>query len=430
MKKISARLWASFILIGLFGQFAWTIENMYFNVFLYNTISTDPDYIAAMVSASAISATLTTLLMGALTDKLGKRKIFISLGYILWGISTASFGFITVDNVAHLFPSLSAVSLAAGMVVAMDCIMTFFGSTANDAAFNAFVTDNTTAENRGKVESVLAILPLISMLVIFGLFDGMTQNGEWQKFFLIFGIAVTATGFLSLFLVKDSKLEPSKEKYIKKLVHGFRPSVIKANPMLYIALIAMLVFSVAVQVFFPYLIIYIQNYLKFDNYAIILGIVLIVASVISVVFGRVMDKVGKLRFAIPACVVMFVGLIGMFFVRSFYAVIIAGIVMMGGYMLVTAALNATVRDYTPADSVGHFQGVRMIFSVLLPMLIGPYIGSAVIKNSGETYIELGQVKNVPTPNIFLAAAITLIPVVIPVIILKVKSRKQNVEVSE
>lgn len=31
------------------GQFAWTIENMYFNVYLYNTISTDPGYISAMV---------------------------------------------------------------------------------------------------------------------------------------------------------------------------------------------------------------------------------------------------------------------------------------------------------------------------------------------------------------------------------------------
>ena len=47
--KLSARKWITLILIGLFGQFAWTIENMYFNVFLYNTISTDPWYIAEMV---------------------------------------------------------------------------------------------------------------------------------------------------------------------------------------------------------------------------------------------------------------------------------------------------------------------------------------------------------------------------------------------
>ena len=65
MKK---RTWIALILVGLVGQFAWTIENMYFNVFLYNTISTEPGYIAAMVGWSAAAATLTTLLMGALSS--------------------------------------------------------------------------------------------------------------------------------------------------------------------------------------------------------------------------------------------------------------------------------------------------------------------------------------------------------------------------
>ena len=41
-KKLGARVWAVLLLVGLTGQFAWTIENMYLNVFLYNTISQDP----------------------------------------------------------------------------------------------------------------------------------------------------------------------------------------------------------------------------------------------------------------------------------------------------------------------------------------------------------------------------------------------------
>ena len=100
MKRLSGRMWASFILIGFVGQLAWTIENMYFNVFLYNTISTDPNAIATMVAASAAAATITTLLMGALSDRVGRRKPFICAGYILWGISTTAFGFIRVESVA------------------------------------------------------------------------------------------------------------------------------------------------------------------------------------------------------------------------------------------------------------------------------------------------------------------------------------------
>ena len=421
--KLSARKWITLILIGLFGQFAWTIENMYFNVFLYNTISTDPWYIAEMVGWSAAAATLTTLLMGALSDKLGRRKPFIAAGYVLWGLSTAAFGYITPENAARLFPGANAVASAAMLVVIMDCVMTFFGSTANDAAFNAYVTDITDNSNRGRAESVLAILPLLSMLIIFGAFDGLTQQGRWREFFGIFGLAVSAVGVLAIVLVQDEPgLTRGSDSYFKNLLYGFRPSVVKANPELYLSFAAFCLFSVAVQVFFPYLIIYIQNYLGITDYAIVLGVVLILASVVSVVSGRFIDRLGKLRFVFHAAAVMLAGLVGMFFVRGSVGVMIAGTVMMSGYMMMTSALGANIRDWTPADKAGHFQGIRMIFAVLLPMVTGPAIGAAVIKNGASTYVELGQVKTVPTPGIYLAAAAVLLLTFVPVLVLRKKEQ--------
>lgn len=423
--KLGARKWAVIVLVGLFGQFAWTIENMYFNVFLYNTISTDPRYISAMVGASAVVATLTTLLMGALSDRVGKRRAFIALGYILWGFSTAAFGFITTDNAARLFPGANAAAAAAVMVVVMDCVMTFFGSTANDGAFNAYVTDITSSENRGRAESVLAILPLLSMLIIFGLFDGLTQQGRWRDFFSVFGAAVTAVGVIALFLVKDEpSLKPRRDSYFQNLLYGLRPSVVRQNPQLYLSFAAFCLFSVAVQVFFPFLIIYIQNYLGINDYAIVLGVVLILASVVSVVSGRFIDRVGKLRFTVPAVLIMLLGLVGMYFVRTQPGVMVAGTVMMSGYMMISAALGANIRDWTPADKVGHFQGIRMIFAVMLPMVIGPAIGAAVIRGGQSTYVELGQVKTVPTPAIYLAAALVLLTVTIPLAALKQTEKRK------
>ena len=417
--RLGARKWAAFIIVGLFGQFAWTIENMYFNVFLYNTISTDPGYIAAMVGWSAAAATVTTLLMGALSDRLGRRRVFICGGYILWGASTAAFGFITPENAARLFPGANAAAAAAVMVVVLDCLMTFFGSTANDAAFNAYVTDATRPENRGRVESVLAILPLVSMLIIFGLFDPLTRQGRWRAFFGIFGAAVTAAGLLSLLLVRDDPtLRPRRDSYVKNLLYGLRPSVLRENPELYLSFAAFCLFSAAVQVFFPYLIIYIQNYLGITDYAVVLGLVLITASLVSVLSGRLIDRFGKLRFVVPAAGIMLLGLVGMYFARSSVAVIVAGAVMMSGYMMCAAALSANIRDWTPADKAGHFQGIRMIFAVLLPMMIGPSIGALVIKGGSGTYMELGQVKTVPTPGIFLAAGAMLLLIALPLLALK------------
>lgn len=420
------RKWLSLLLIGLFGQFAWTIENMYFNVFLYKTISSDPGYIAAMVGWSAAAATITTLVMGVCSDRVGNRKGFIAGGYILWGLTTAAFGYITPENAARLFPGASAVAAAATMVVVLDCVMTFFGSTANDAAFNAWVTDGTGRENRGRAESVLAILPLLSMLIIFGAFDGLTQQGRWKEFFGIFGLAVSGVGVIALFLVKDDPgLRPRKEGGFENLLYGLRLGVIRENEDLYLSLAAFCLFSVAVQVFFPYLIIYIQYFLGITDYAIVLGVVLILASLVSVLSGKWIDRIGKLKFALPAASVMLLGLIGMFFVRSQAGVMIAGTVMMSGYMMLTAVLSANIRDWTPEGKVGHFQGIRMIFQVLLPMIIGPWIGAGVIRSNMQTYEELGQIKTVPTPGIYLAAAAVLLLTAIPVQMLKQRERMRE-----
>ena len=61
--------------------------------------------------------------------------------------------------------------------------------------------------------------------------------------------------------------------------------------------------------------------------------------------------------------------------------------------------------------------------MLLPMVIGPYIGAAVIRKGGETYTELGVTKTVPTPAVFLAAALALLLVLIPVFALNREEKR-------
>ena len=90
--------------------------------------------IAAMVAASAVVAAVTTLFVGALSDKLGRRKAIIVYGYLLWGLSVMVFALVRVDWMAHLVGPASAAYVTAVLVVVLDCVMTFFGSSANDAA--------------------------------------------------------------------------------------------------------------------------------------------------------------------------------------------------------------------------------------------------------------------------------------------------------
>ena len=415
--RLTSRTWFTLVLVGLIGQLGWTVENMYLNVFVYDTITDSPNAIATMVAASAIAATLATMLIGVASDRARTRRPFIAVGYILWGLTTAAFGLVQPAEGAAA--TAQTVGLAVVTIVVLDCVMSFFGSGANDAAFNAWVTESTVPANRGRVDGVLAIMPLLGMLIVFGALDGLTKEGQWALFFGIVGGATAIVGVIAWFLVRDVPgAEATTGGYFAALVYGLRLQTMAANPRLYVTLAALAIFGISTQVYIPYLIIYIQRYLRIDGYAFVLGSVLILASVASILGGRVIDRVGKVRAILPMVGIMITGMIAMFFVRDMVGVIVAGTVMIGGMMLTGAAISATVRDATPPDRVGMVQGLRMIAAILIPMVIGPFIGAAVIVGANETFQDLGVTKQVPTPWIFVAAAAVAAFVVIPVMWLR------------
>ena len=407
------RLWVWVVLLGLTGQLAWTVENMYLNVFVHDTITDSPAVLATIVAASAVAATAATLLAGAWSDRVGRRRTFIAGGYVLWGASTAAFGLVGVDTAASLAPALDAVVVAVVGIVLLDCVMSVFGATANDAAFNAWVTDTTDASNRGRVDGVLATLPLLAMLLVFGALDPLTRDGRWSVFFAVVGGATVVVGVVAWFGLKEAPTPRPGGTYLASVVHGLRPSTVRAQPRLYVALSAWAVLGTSTQVFMPFLIIYVQRYLDIDGYPIVLASVLLGAAVVSVLGGRVLDRVGPHRAILPVAAVYAVGLLLMFPARGMLAVIGAGIVMMSGFMLGVAAVSATVRNLTPPDRAGQVQGLRMVFAVLIPMVVGPFLGAAVIVGADETYVDLGVVKQVPTPWIFVAAAVVALLVVVP-----------------
>jgi len=118
-ERPGARVWWTVVVVGLVGQLAWTVENMYLNVFVYDVITPDPNAIATMVALSAIVATLTTIVVGAWSDRLGRRRAFIAFGYLAWGVSTAAFGLLAPEEGVVAAPFvLAAVILALAPPIA------------------------------------------------------------------------------------------------------------------------------------------------------------------------------------------------------------------------------------------------------------------------------------------------------------------------
>lgn len=407
--KKGAKFWLALVIFSLTGQIAWVVENMYFNVFIYKMFNASADAISTMVAASAVSATLTTVIIGALSDKIGKRKLFICGGYILWGISICSFALIRLDVIGALFPSVaSAAAVGISLVIVMDCVMTFFGSSANDACFNAWLTDCTVSGGRGAAEGINAMMPLVAILAVFGGFMGfdLDKRESWTAIFLIIGIAVVVIGVLGIFLISDPAVKSEENKScFKNIIYGFRPSVIRQNKILYVVFAAFALFGISIQIFMPYLIIYYEVSLNMENYVFIMAPAIIVASIVTAFYGRVYDKLGFKKSVTPALLCLMLGYIVLYFFKNTALVFVGSLMMMSGYLAGMAVFGAMIRDYTPENRSGMFQGLRIFSQVLIPGIIGPYIGALVLRNAETMVGNDGTVSFVPNQNIFLAALI-------------------------
>ena len=437
MKK-NRKFQATLIIFSLTGQIAWVVENMYFNVFIYKMFRASASDIALMVTASSVAATLTTILIGALSDRIGKRKIFMCAGYIAWGISIFSFALIRADVISSVFGTVTGVaSVGITLVILMDCVMTFFGSTANDAAYNAWLTDSTDATNRGAAEGINSMMPLISILAVFGGFMGfdLDQASSWTTIYCIIGGLVLLVGILGFFLVEEAPVRnPDSLGYFATILYGFRPDVIRKNAVLYLSLAAFMVFNISIQVFMPYLIIYYEQTLGMSDYVLIMAPAIILAAAVTFFFGRLVDRFGFRKTVLPSMFLLLLGFVLLWLVPSVIPaegmamkipVFIGSLLMMSGYLSGMATYGTQLRNYTPEHMAGRFQGLRILSQVLIPGIIGPQIGAWVLRDAPTISNSDGTTSFLPSADIFLTALLVLLVVIAAVAVRLICSGKRE-----
>lgn len=410
MQKNSRAFWASVVIFGLVGQIAWVVENMYLNVFLYKMFSASAADISRMVSWSAVSATLTTVLVGALSDKIGRRRIFISGGYILWGISILGFALIRREALAPIVGAASASAVCITLVIVLDCVMTFFGSTANDAAFNAWLTEAVPEGGRGRAEGLNAMMPLVAILAVFGGFMAfdLDRADSWTWIFIIIGALTLLIGILGIFLIRDTA-ERSEvcESYLGNLLYGFRPRVFRENVSLYLSLGAFALFCISIQIFMPYLILYYSEGLEMQNYVVIMAPAIVLASVFTALYGRAYDKWGFALSAVAPLAALGAGYAVLALFTHVVPVFVGSLLMMCGYLSGMAVFGAVIRDRIPARRAGGFQGLRIIAQVLIPGVIGPALGAWVLRDAQTVIGDDGTAQFIPNASIFVAALVAL-----------------------
>ena len=376
---IGARNVLVILVLGTLGQLAWSLENSWFNTFTYDCVTTNTTPIALMNALSAITATVTTFIMGTQSDRVGKRKPFIRYGYILWGIFTA--GFIISGSIKNVF-------WASFMVVLLDCVMTFFGSTAYDACYNAWITDISDESNRGTV-SVLAQLGTYISGVIGVVAGTIVDKFGYPAFFITIGALVSVLGFVTSSFIKEGKLlKPTQSEngkgFIKGIISSFSKESFQENHDLFLVLFTIVAVMVSFQISYAYETIYANNYVGISKSlnSLLMVPVMPAAIIGAVIAGKACNKGKGAIMLVIAPVIFAIGAFIHAFAHDAVILAIGKVVLYGGMIVLTITATAMFKNLSPADSRGHFEGVRMVFQVLLPMVIGPTVGSLVIETFG------------------------------------------------
>ena len=426
VERIGRRNVLSILMLSTAGQIAWAVENGWFNTFVFDRITNDPAPLAWMVAVSAITATVTTIVMGILSDrtsgKWGKRKPYIVFGYFFWGLITALY---------PLTELIQVVGIAIVMVIVADAVMTFFGSTANDAAYNAWCTDIGHSSNRNRIQMYNNISVFLAQLVTAvgagTIIDAFGDSGYFVFFYLLGGIVIV-TGVISLFLIKSTPVKKEEIRADKTILQEFadliNPQLLKDNRTLFLLFLNMALSGIASQIYFPYLLIFLENYIGLSktDISVFMAIFMVLTVISLVIIGIISHKFNRKSMILAGSLIAGINFIIVGFVS--FSLAGSGPLSFGLVFLYFLAMTPSLAsgiahggwllDSYPGGNEGKFQGIRMIFMVLLPMVIGPPIGAAIIQAFGIPTVD----GYIPTPEIFIFGGIFSMFAILPILFIK------------
>ncbi len=441
-----AGFWSHFIVLGLCGQLCWCVENQWFNTFLYTYIIRDSNYVTAMVIVSATLTTISTFIFGTLSDRKAIRKKIMGWGYIAWGISTIIVGLmqyaedgLSAANISIAFGAvaLNAASIGGLLIVITDGVMSFIGSIAYDSSYNVWVNDHTNEKNKGLVGAFLGVMPVVGTIggtVFGGMLIGNDKN--YQLLFWCIGGFVILCGLLALIFAKDKKnLKPNVEgKFGHQLLNPFRfKGLAKSVPNFKEMMLACTVIAVYF-ISFNFYFVHLGNWAIFrlgfteQTFGFIEGIAMFFGVLIAFPASKLIDKDKIPLVCVMGLAMSYVGLLMLyFFVKTsadvdsttiFAAKNIPLIISMfffgTGMILMTEACMIWVRGLFPEKARGQFEGIRSIFFVWLPMLLGTVVGNIIIKGASDIQYDVyGNPINIPDERLFFWASFVVLATFIP-----------------
>jgi MFS family permease len=247
-------------------------------------------------------------------------------------------------------------------------------------------------------------------------------------FFYALGGIVILVGLVGGLLLKDQAeivvAKVDRPSFFQEFKELFSLQTLKENKTLFILLIFIMIASIGMQVSFPYMIVYLENYVGVSKteFSIIGGAVMLGSAILAIPFGILADRWRKQLMIAIAIVLSSVGGILLSLVRTLPLLALTGLIWQAFSVASGIASVAWLKDLLPEESRGKFLGIRMIFWIAIPMVVGPAIGSWLIRNYGIATTLNGQAGFIPVPIIFQVGSLISLLALIPLFFIRKSER--------
>lgn len=154
---------------------------------------------------------------------------------------------------------------------------------------------------------------------------------------------------------------------------------------------------------------------------------LVGSAILAIPLGFLAEKVNRKALTIASLALSALGYFLFSQTTNLILLALFGLLWLGMNTAFAIVSMAWLKDLLPAESRGRFLGVRMIFAVMLPMVFGPMIGQALIRQYGIPATLGTEAGFLPVPIVFIVGAFITLFAIIPSLLIDKYSPSPKVE---
>jgi len=263
----------------------------------------------------------------------------------------------------------------------------------------------------------MEIMTWVANLIVYGGAGLIIQAvGYYAFFYLIAGMVLVLGLAGGLLICEPAIAERPQGSYRGQIVDTLRWDSLRSHRDFFLVLLGMGLWGVVQQIFFPYLIIYLNHFLKLPllQSSLLIFIAILVGGILlSYPLGLPVDRLGRRRVAFLAVLGEMLGLFLFSLSRSMLTLAATGVAWLAPLTAWTIATGAWSKGLFPEEKRGQFAGYVILFTVAFTMVPGSLVGSWLATRYGIPTVLDGRPGFIPTPLIFQAAAIATLLTAIP-----------------